>query len=161
MNRFWYLNYSWLHRSYMSPEAGLVENNCPRGQDFLQILYRQDIYVFMVLSNRIRRVKFKKCHNYRKLNTKGYRILLNSFQISPKQIICNIIQPLNTETNSWVKRDQLDATCFIITLFSAQHVSDANTSILRSLRWIRWVTSWVVSGSMCVGVSLQCGYGAT
>ena len=59
--------------------------------------------------------------------------------------------------NSWVKRDQLDATCFIITLFSAQHVSDVNTSILRSLRLIRWVTSWVVSGSMCVGVTLQCG----
>ena len=57
-----------------------------------------------------------------------------------------------------VKRDQLDATCFIITLFIAQHVSDVNTSILRSLRLIRWVTSWVVSGSMCVGVTLQCGY---
>ena len=39
--------------------------------------------------------------------------------------------------DSWVKRDQLDATCFIITLFSAQHVSDVNTSILRSLRLIR------------------------
>ena len=60
---------------------------------------------------------------------------------------------------SWVKRDQLVATCFIITLFSAQHVSDVNTSILRSLRLIRWVTSWVVSGSMCVGVTLHCGYG--
>ena len=59
----------------------------------------------------------------------------------------------------WVKRDQLDATCFIITLFSAQHVLDVNTSILRSLRLIRWVTSWVVPGSMCVGVTLQCGYG--
>ena len=60
---------------------------------------------------------------------------------------------------SWVKRDQLDATCFIITLFSAQHVSDVNTSILRSLWQIRWVSSWVVSGSMCIGVTLQCGYG--
>ena len=39
--------------------------------------------------------------------------------------------------DSLVKRDQLDATCFIITLFSAQHVSDVNTSILRSLRLIR------------------------
>jgi len=35
------------------------------------------------------------------------------------------------------KRDQLDATYFIITLFSAQHVSYVNTSILRSLRLIR------------------------
>jgi len=46
--------------------------------------------------------------------------------------------------DSWVKRDQLDATCFIITLFSAQHVSNVNTSILRSLRLICWVISWVV-----------------
>jgi len=36
--------------------------------------------------------------------------------------------------HSCVKRDQLDATCFIISLFNAQHVSDVNTSILRSLR---------------------------
>ena len=45
-------------------------------------------------------------------------------------------------TSAWlsylnVKRDKLDATCFIITLFSAQHVSDVNTSILRHVRLIR------------------------
>ena len=44
----------------------------------------------------------------------------------------------------WIKRDQLDVTCFIISLFTAQHVSDVNTSILRSLRLICWVISWVV-----------------
>jgi len=43
--------------------------------------------------------------------------------------------------DSWVKRAQLDATCFIITLFSAKHVSDVNTSILRSLRLS---SDWVV-----------------
>ena len=32
---------------------------------------------------------------------------------------------------NWIKRDQLDVTCFIISLFTAQHVSDVNTSILR------------------------------
>ena len=36
--------------------------------------------------------------------------------------------------HSSIKRDQLDITCFIISLFNAQHVSDVNTSILRSLR---------------------------
>ena len=46
--------------------------------------------------------------------------------------------------DSWVKIDQLDVTCFIISLFKAQHVSDVNTSILRSLRLICWVISWVV-----------------
>jgi len=46
--------------------------------------------------------------------------------------------------DSWIKRDQLDVTCFIISLFNAQHVSDVNTPILRSLRLICWVISWVV-----------------
>ena len=46
--------------------------------------------------------------------------------------------------DSWIKRDQLDVTCFFISLFHAQHVSDVNTSILRSLRLIWWVISWVV-----------------
>ena len=34
--------------------------------------------------------------------------------------------------DSRVKTDQLDVTSFIISLFNAQHVSDVNTSILRS-----------------------------
>jgi len=38
--------------------------------------------------------------------------------------------------DSRIKRDQLDVTCFIISLFNTQHVSDVNTSILRSLRLI-------------------------
>ena len=46
--------------------------------------------------------------------------------------------------DSWIKRDQLAVTCSIISLFNAQHVSDVNTSILRSLRLICWVISWVV-----------------
>jgi len=45
---------------------------------------------------------------------------------------------------SWIKRDQLDVTCFFISVFNAQHVSDVNTPILRSLRLICWVISWVV-----------------
>jgi len=32
--------------------------------------------------------------------------------------------------DSWIKRDQLHVTCFIISLFNAQHVSDVNSSIL-------------------------------
>jgi len=46
--------------------------------------------------------------------------------------------------DSWIKIDQLNVTCFFISLFNAQHVSDVNTSILRSLRLICWVISWVV-----------------
>jgi len=46
--------------------------------------------------------------------------------------------------DSWVKRDLLDVTCFIISLFNVQHVSEVNTTILRTLRLIWWVISWVV-----------------
>ena len=46
--------------------------------------------------------------------------------------------------DSWIKIDQLDVSCLIISLFNAQHVSDVNTSIVRSLRLICWVFSWVV-----------------
>jgi len=45
----------------------------------------------------------------------------------------------NMSYHSWVQRDQLDVTCFIISLLNAQHVSDVNTSILRSLQCICWV----------------------
>ena len=51
---------------------------------------------------------------------------------------------ITNRINNWVKRDQLDVICFIISLFNAQHISDINTSILRSLRLICWVISWVV-----------------
>ena len=45
--------------------------------------------------------------------------------------------------DTWINRDQLGVTCFIISLFNAQHISEVNTSILRSLRLICWVISWV------------------
>ena len=38
--------------------------------------------------------------------------------------------------DSWIKVDQLDVTCFIISLFTVQHVSNVSTSIFRSLRLI-------------------------
>jgi len=55
-----------------------------------------------------------------------------------------------------MKRDQVDVTCFIISLFNAQHVSDVNTPILRSLRLFHGL---YCSGSMCVGVTLWLGWG--
>jgi len=59
--------------------------------------------------------------------------------------------------DSWIKRDQLDVTCFLISLFTAQHVSDVNTSILKSLRLICWVISWgCIALVRCVLV-LRCG----
>jgi len=71
-----------------------------------------------------REKKFCNCH-YKKKN--------HTFLFAKN--ICHV---------SWVKRDQLDVTCFIISLFNAQRVSDVNTYILRSLWLICWVISWVV-----------------
>jgi len=53
------------------------------------------------------------------------------------------LQLTNISYHSWLNRDQLDVTCFIISVFNAQHVSDVNTSILRSLRL------------MCCGIRIQ------
>jgi len=52
--------------------------------------------------------------------------------------------------DSWAKGDQLDVTCFIISLYNVQHVSEFNTSILRSLRLMCWVILWVTSNQINV-----------
>ena len=62
--------------------------------------------------------------------------------------------------DSWIKIDQLDVTCFNISLFTAQHVSNVSTSIFRSLRLIVDLFHVLYcSGSMCVGVTLWFGWG--
>jgi len=61
---------------------------------------------------------------------------------------------------SWIKIDQLDVTCFIISLFTAQHVSNVSTSIFRSLRLIVDLFHVLYcSGSMCDGVTVWFGWG--
>ena len=59
------------------------------------------------------------------------------------------------------KRDQLDVTCFIISLFTAHHVSNVSTSIFRSLRLgiVDLFHVLYCSGSMCVGVTVWFGCG--
>ena len=60
----------------------------------------------------------------------------------------------------WIKIDQLDGTCFIISLITAQHVSNVSTSIFRSLRLIVDLFHVLYcSGSMCVGVTVWFGWG--
>jgi hypothetical protein len=61
--------------------------------------------------------------------------------------------------DSWIKIDQLDVTCFIISLFTAQHVSDVSTSIFMSL-WLTVDLFHVLfcSGSMCVDVTVWFGW---
>jgi hypothetical protein len=62
--------------------------------------------------------------------------------------------------DSWIKIDQLDVTCFIISLFTAQHVSNVSTSIFRSLWLIVGLFHGLCcSGLMCVGVTVWFGWG--
>jgi len=62
--------------------------------------------------------------------------------------------------DSCIKIDQLDVTCFIISLFTAQHVSNVSTSIFRSLRFtVDLFHVLYFSGSMCVGVTVWFGWG--
>ena len=61
-----------------------------------------------------------------------------------KQRVSSYVYLTVHRIDSWIKRDQLDVTWFFISLFNAQHVSDVNTFILRSLRLICGVISWVV-----------------
>ena len=57
--------------------------------------------------------------------------------------------------DSWITKDQLDVTCFIISLFTAQHVSNVSTSIFRSLRLIVDLFHMLYcSGLTCVGVTV-------
>ena len=67
-----------------------------------------------------------------KVTTLHWSLLTLYFILYIKQVHC------------WIKTDQLDVTCSIISLFNSQHVSNVSTSILRSLRLICWVISWVV-----------------
>ena len=57
---------------------------------------------------------------------------------------------------SLIKKDELDVTSFIISLFTAQHVSNVSTSIFRILQIIVDLFHVLYcSGSMCVGVTPQ------
>ena len=62
--------------------------------------------------------------------------------------------------DSWTEIDKFDVICFIISLFTAQHVSNVSTSIFRSLRLIVDLFNVLYcSGSMCVGVMVWFGWG--
>ena len=67
---------------------------------------------------------------------------------------------LNIQLHSWIKIDQLDVTCYIISPFTAQHVLNVSISIFRSLRLIVDLFHVLYcSGSTCVGVMVWFGWG--
>ena len=62
--------------------------------------------------------------------------------------------------DSWIKIDQLDVTRLIVSVFTAQHVSNISTSIFRSLRLtVDLFHVLYFSGSMCFGVTVWFGWG--
>jgi len=84
-----------------------------------------------------------KTSNHAMINTASMLVVTIVRKKLNSQMVENILQNLKCHY-CWIKRDQLEVTCFFISLFNAQHVSDISTSILRSLRLIYWVISWVV-----------------
>ena len=118
--------------------------------DFHEILYS---YIFR---NSVEIIQFSLKSDTNRLN--GYFtwwfMHLTKFYWETEMCDTNVVGKIKTHISSyvyrtvhhldsWVKRDQLDVTCFIISLLNAQHVSDVNTSIFRSLRLMCWVISWV------------------
>ena len=96
------------------------------------------------------------------------RLVLPLFRLSNKPVytvlilLCSLTSYVYWtvhHVDSWIKIDQLDVTCFIISLFTAQHVSYVSTSIFRSLRLIvDLFHELYCSGSMCVGVTVWFGW---
>jgi len=113
---------------------------CPILMEIETILHFFTMFMFM----KSRWISFSDYIVFTCLRSEGHNDCNRYIAGMRKKIKSSYVYWTVHHLDSWVKRDQLGATCFIITLFSAQHISDVNTSILRSLRLIRWVTSWVV-----------------
>ena len=87
-----------------------------------------------------------------------YKGWFNEFRI--KVVLFISCRKIYDFLDSWIKIDQFDVTCFIISLFNAQHVSNVSTSIFRRLRLIVDLFHVLYcSGSMCVGVTVWFGWG--
>ena len=60
--------------------------------------------------------------------------------------------------DSWRIKDQLDVTCYLFHFLCAQHVSDINISIIRSLRLFCWITTLVVLFLVRCVLEFRCGW---
>ena len=60
--------------------------------------------------------------------------------------------------NSWRMKDQLDVTCYFISLHICSNVLDINISTIRSLRPCCWITTSVVLFSVRCVLELWCGW---
>jgi len=80
-----------------------------------------------------------------KIRIKTLKTLLHVSIIrsSSGSILCSLLKlRFKTLSDFLIKTDQLDVTCFIISLFNAQHVSDVNTTILRSQELATYLLSY-------------------
>ena len=91
---------------------------------------------------------FKELRNFSSLISKDYsalRVINLSFSVNVLYIdFKSYVYWTVHHLDSWIKETNLMSLAFFTSLFNAQHVSDVNTSILRSLRLICWVISWIV-----------------
>ena len=68
------------------------------------------------------------------LHLKGDKNIPENYRKEYSTVEKSLLTKINN--HSRIKIDQIDVTCFIISLFTAQHVSNVSTSIFRSLRLI-------------------------
>jgi len=125
----WTWHYSWLHYLYFST-LYLVSNVCPVTKVRIDTAYERSVSTPVISVVPL---------------------------VNPPTASSSLRQiPTFELLSSWIKIHQLAVTCFIISLFTDQHVSNVSTSIFRSLRLI--VNLFHVlycSGSMCVGVTVS------
>ena len=112
---------------------------------------------FQILKNLYAEQKMKKTENLLQWYTSFHSNHLKSNGICAYNLRLTFT---NKNVLRWKKIDQLDDTCFIISLFTAQPVSNVSTSIFRSLRLTVDLSHGLYcSGSMCVGVTVWFGWG--
>ena len=123
------------------------------------------------MSNKLQSVSSTPLPNYLLLTRASTVVTLSSSymygQVAVTVLYCRTVGQSKCLTLVKIKNmsiciqiDQLDIPCFIISLFTAQHVSNVSAAIFRSLRLtVDLFHTLYSSGSMCVGVTVWFGWG--
>ena len=86
------------------------------------------------------------------------------FEVDYTWCVVRWVSPGKFWNNRWIIKDQLDVTYYFISLpilfhfLCAQHVSDINISIIRSLRLFCWITTLVALFLVRCVVEFRCGW---
>jgi hypothetical protein len=149
-----------------TPEDG--QRNCPKHVEFysknkfekLVHLVRFIIrsWFFFTLSPCFSQNHFKT--NYFQPNSVDRKKYRNLYHHQYEQGIRSYVYWTVHHLDSWIKRDQLDVTCFCISLFNAQHVPDViHPSSGACDLCVELFHGLYCSGTMCVGVTVSFGWG--